>query len=156
MIDLKKIVFYTLGLLSFFAVEALSIDYISNSISTYFITAIVWAVMVFIVINTFNHFKNKFLLRNSVITDRTQSFSIALDFDGKHYEGTVFPSYDKNKKGFPIYFRIDFGPTFFAAIKNEKSQWVRKGGKKIKRPGEEKLIQDIGDIIMAHYHTVNT
>jgi len=99
--------------------------------------------------------KTKYASRDFVVTNKQDSFPFSFDLEKSHYEGTIFPAVDKNGKGFPEYFRVDLGSSFFAAINFRNRRWQRKGGKVLIRPGEEKLFEVLGEIITTRYKIKN-
>src|SRR5258707_8675109 len=121
MLGLKKVIFYVVAAISLIVMEGVVIDYISNTVTAFFLTSIIWAVVGVIIMHYFDKLKEKYASSDFVVVDRRESFVFILDFDDKHYEGTIFPSLDTDKKGFPAYFRIDFGTNFYAAIKLERA-----------------------------------
>ncbi|HVU58611.1 MAG TPA: hypothetical protein VHD83_26295 [Puia sp.] len=76
-----------------------------------------------------------------------KSFPLALDFEGKHYLGSITPSEDVTRNGMPVYFRVTLGDTFFAYLCCSDHGWKDrdKGG----HPGD--LVQAIGAYIADYY-----
>ena len=73
-------------------------------------------------------------------------FTFNLDIEGTLYEGTITPSREIERNGFPSFFRIEIGDTFLANLCLGKSGWIRKekAGK-----GNNQLIQRIGEYIRS-------
>jgi len=63
-----------------------------------------------------------------VYMDTAKSFNLSLDFEGRHYQGTVTPSEDKGVNGMPIFFRILIGNTFFAYLCCGDKGWKERDG----------------------------
>jgi hypothetical protein len=76
------------------------------------------------------------------------SFTFKLLIEDTYYEGTVIPSRDIERNGFPVYFRIMIGNIFLANLQLGKSGWARKDGIK---EGKNKLIQRIGEYIESRF-----
>jgi hypothetical protein len=74
------------------------------------------------------------------------SFTFDLDIEGTHYLGTIIPSREIERNGFPVYFRIMIGGNFLANVSLCKTGWVRNDlpGKR-----DNKLIQRIGEYIQS-------
>jgi hypothetical protein len=151
MIDLKKIAFYIVAVASFFAVETISVTYISNTAISVIITAIVWFFIALVVVHYFSILKQKFDSRQFVVTDKKEAFNFSCDIDNNHFNGLISPSVDRRKDGFPQYFRVDLNSNFYACIVYKNGKWARKGGKVLIQPGEERLFQIVGKNIMDHY-----
>ena len=78
-------------------------------------------------------------------TDNT--FPLSLDFEGKHYQGKITPSEEKNKNGTPVYFRVTLDGEFFAYLCCSDNGWMEKEGNT--RP--KALVNAIGEYIKDFY-----
>jgi hypothetical protein len=76
------------------------------------------------------------------------SFSFKLLIEDIYYEGTITPSRDIERNGFPVYFRVMIGNIFLANLQHGKSGWARKNEAK---DGKNKLIQQIGKYIESRF-----
>lgn len=75
------------------------------------------------------------------------SFPLSLDFEGRHYAGTVTPSEEKEANGMPVWFRVMLDDTLFAYLCCGDYGWKdRDGGNSPKG-----LIDAIGSYIMDYY-----
>jgi len=79
--------------------------------------------------------------------DKDKSFQLSLDFEGKHYDGTITPSEEKGANGMPVYFRVVLGDTFFAYLCCADNGWNVRDGED--RPNG--LVNAIGDYIAEYY-----
>ena len=74
-------------------------------------------------------------------------FPLSLDFEGKHYKGTIEPSVEKGPNGQPIYFRVAIDGELFAYLCcgdngwNDRDNSGKSGG----------LISAIGEYIFDYY-----
>jgi hypothetical protein len=75
------------------------------------------------------------------------AFPLSLDFEGRHYAGTVTPSGDTDKNGTPVYYRVTLGDKFFAYLCCADNGWMERDG--IIQPPA--LINAVGDYIRSHY-----
>jgi len=75
------------------------------------------------------------------------SFPLALDFEGKHYAGTITPSAEKSRSGTPVFFRVTLGDELFAYICCGDKGWSEKSASD-KSSG---LISAIGNYILEYY-----
>jgi len=48
--------------------------------------------------------------------DTENSFKLSVDFEGRHFEGTVTPSVERGDYGVPIFFRFVLGDILFSYI----------------------------------------
>lgn len=81
------------------------------------------------------------------IMDTAESFEFSLDFEGKHYSGTITPSEEKGKSGVPVYFRVVLGDEFFAYLCCGDNGWKERDGE-----GRPKgLIDAIGKYIVEYF-----
>jgi|HubBroStandDraft_6_1064221.scaffolds.fasta_scaffold1681034_2 hypothetical protein len=73
-------------------------------------------------------------------------FTFSLDIEGTLYEGTIIPSREIERNGFPVFFRVLIGDIFLANLCLGKKGWIRKdtNGK-----GDSQLIQRIGEYIKS-------
>lgn len=86
------------------------------------------------------------------IFDRAQqsqeeAIRLSLDFEGRHYEGTISPSRRKGANGMPVFFRVTLGDALFAYLCCTDNGW-RAGNDK--QP-ENSLVNAIGNYIMEYY-----
>ena len=76
-----------------------------------------------------------------------EAFPLSLDFEGKHYEGTIMPSVEKGPNGMPVYYRITLGDELFAYLCCGDNGWSERDGS-----GQPKgLISAIGEYIVDYY-----
>jgi hypothetical protein len=75
------------------------------------------------------------------------NFPLSLDFDGKHYSGTISPSVEKGPDGKPVFFRVTIGDQLFAYLCCGDNGWKEKDNNGQPRG----LIQAIGNYILAFY-----
>lgn len=75
------------------------------------------------------------------------AFNLSLDFEGRHYEGTITPSDETGPNGMPVWFRVVLGDQFFAYLCCSDNGW-RDRDEGIKHRG---LINAIGSYIMDYY-----
>jgi hypothetical protein len=75
------------------------------------------------------------------------SFPLSLDYEGKHYAGTITPSEDVAITGMPVYFRVKLGDDFFAYLCCSDHGWQERD----KEGQHSGLIQAIGDYIADYY-----
>jgi hypothetical protein len=76
------------------------------------------------------------------------SFPFHLDFEDKHYTGTITPSGDTDNNGVPVYFRVMIGNEFFAYLCCREVGWGKKDNDD---GGDNGLVQAIGEFIKTHY-----
>jgi hypothetical protein len=79
--------------------------------------------------------------------DKEKTFQLSLDFEGKHYDGTITPSTEVAANGMPVYFRVVLGDQFFAYLCCADNGWGV-------RDGEDRsngLVNAIGDYIAEYY-----
>lgn len=76
-----------------------------------------------------------------------RAFPLSLDFEGRHFDGTIVPSEDVGINGMPVYFRITLGDTFFAYLCCSDHGWMERD----KKGHPSGLIQAIGDYIVDYY-----
>jgi hypothetical protein len=74
-------------------------------------------------------------------------FPLTLDFEGRHYRGSVTPSEETGKNGTPVYFRVMLDGQFFAYLCCADNGWMERNGES--RPPA--LIGAIGDYIRGFY-----
>lgn len=74
---------------------------------------------------------------------------LSLDFDGKHYEGTVEPSAEKGPGGRSVFFRVTLDGELFAYLCCGDKGWSERGGPN--QSASEGLITAIGNYIFEHY-----
>jgi hypothetical protein len=75
------------------------------------------------------------------------SFPLSLDYEGKHYDGTITPSMEKSQKGTPIFFRVTLDGQLFAYLCCGDKGWKEKDS-----AGQPKgLITAIGNYIFDYY-----
>ena len=74
------------------------------------------------------------------------AFPLSLDFEGKHYEGTIMPSVEKGPNGMPVYYRVTLGDELFAYLCCGDSGWSERDGSG--QPGG--LISAIGNYIVDY------
>jgi hypothetical protein len=79
--------------------------------------------------------------------DNTGAFRLELDFDNKHYSGIILPSEEKDKKGFPVYFRVEINGRLYAYICCGETGWHNRDNK----TGYDGLIDAIGKYIHEWY-----
>lgn len=79
--------------------------------------------------------------------DDTKEFRLALDFEGKHYSGTILPSEEKDSHGFPVFFRIEIDGKLYAYICCGESGWHNRDEK----GGHNALLNAIGEYIHDWY-----
>jgi hypothetical protein len=79
--------------------------------------------------------------------DTENSFPLSLDFEGKHYAGTITPSDEKGSNGVPVYFRVTFGDALFAYICCSDNGWMDRDGNN----NHKGLINAIGAYIADYY-----
>jgi hypothetical protein len=79
--------------------------------------------------------------------NNNDTFPLSLDFEGKHYEGTITPSAEKSPKGTPVYFRVTMGDQLFAYLCCGDNGWKEKD-----TTGQPKgLVTAIGNYIFEYY-----
>jgi hypothetical protein len=79
--------------------------------------------------------------------DNNNSFPLSLDFEGRHYSGTITPSEDKGPNGMPVFFRVQLGDTFFAYLCCSDHGWRDRDDN-----GHQKgLINAIGNYVADYY-----
>ena len=83
--------------------------------------------------------------------DTQNSFPLFLDFEGRHYTGSIIPSEELGKNKMPIYFRVMLGDAFFAYLCCGDHGW--KDREKEGHPSG--LIQAIGNYIADYYNGVS-
>ena len=79
--------------------------------------------------------------------DTEHSFPLSLDFEEKHYAGTITPSDEKSPNGVPVYFRVTLGDTLFAYICCSDNGWMDRDG----HSNQKGLINAIGNYIAEYY-----
>ena len=79
--------------------------------------------------------------------DDDNSFPLSLDYEGKHYHGTITPSLEKGKQGNPVFFRVTLGKQLFAYLCCGDNGWKEKDS--IGQP--DGLINAIGNYILEYY-----
>jgi hypothetical protein len=79
--------------------------------------------------------------------DNSEAFRLELDYDGRHYSGTVLPSEELDGKGFPVYFRVEIGGRLYAYICCGETGWHNRDTEK----GHDGLINAIGEYIHDWY-----
>jgi hypothetical protein len=79
--------------------------------------------------------------------DTKQSFKLALDFEGKHYDGTITPSEEKGANGMPVYFRVVLGDAFFAYLCCGDNGWKDRDN----NSQQKGLVNAIGNYIADYY-----
>ena len=77
----------------------------------------------------------------------TGAFKLELDFEGKHYSGTILPSEEKDSQEFPVFFRIEIDGELYAYICCGERGWHNRDLK----GGHNALINAIGDYIHDWY-----
>lgn len=75
------------------------------------------------------------------------TFPLSLDFEGKHYGGTVTPSVEKGPNGMPVYYRVIIGDELFAYLCCGDNGWKERDGSEQPRG----LINAIGEYIVEYY-----
>jgi hypothetical protein len=79
--------------------------------------------------------------------ETTGAFKLSLDFDNRHYAGTILPSEEKDPNGFPIFFRIEIDGQLYAYICCGESGWHNRD----KKGGHDALLNAIGKYIHNWY-----
>jgi len=79
--------------------------------------------------------------------DNTKEFKLELDFEGKHYTGSILPSEEKDNKDFPVFFRITIDGRLYAYICCGQNGWHDRDQK----TGHNALINTIGEYIHDWY-----
>jgi hypothetical protein len=76
-----------------------------------------------------------------------QSFKLALDFEGQHYDGMITPASEKGVNGMPVFFRVVIGDELFAYLCCADHGWYVA-----EEQGQPKdLVNAIGNYIMDYY-----
>ena len=79
--------------------------------------------------------------------DTAKSFELSLDFEGRHYQGTITPSDEKGANGMPIYFRVMLGDELFAYLCCGDKGWRDRDGENQPKG----LVDAIGNYIVDYY-----
>jgi hypothetical protein len=81
------------------------------------------------------------------MTHKNSEFLLTLDFEGRHYNGTIIPSDEKDQTGMPVYFRVTLENEFYAYLCCGTSGWSERdnSGK------PDGLIRAIGNYIFEYY-----
>lgn len=81
--------------------------------------------------------------------DTDMIFPLSLDFQGRHYDGTITPSIEKDPEGMPVYFRVEMGGKLFAYLCCEAKGWRDRDSDAADQPQE--LVDAIGNYIVDYY-----
>ncbi|HVS98688.1 MAG TPA: hypothetical protein VHE54_19485 [Puia sp.] len=76
-----------------------------------------------------------------------KSIKLSLDFEGRHYDGTITPSGKRGANGVPVYFRVMLGDSLFAYICCTDNGWRARDGQQ----QHNGLVTAIGNYIMEYY-----
>lgn len=74
-----------------------------------------------------------------------QTFNIALDFEGVHYEGWVTPSDKKKQDGQPASFHVVLNETMFGNLSLSGGTWA------VDEQRPEGLVQEVGKCIETNW-----
>jgi hypothetical protein len=148
MIDFKKLVSFAVVGTSFFVVAGITVEYISNTVTGVIIGVLSWFALLLFGYHFLEGWLRKYRQRHYRLTSIKDSFDFEVNLKGEKYLGKVNPSLDVDKGGFPLYFKIELGKTFFGFVKCQNGMWRMADGKNTQ---QEELIQAIGRFIRTHY-----
>jgi len=78
---------------------------------------------------------------------KDKSFPLTLNYEGKHYQGSIMPSEEVGKNGVPVYFRVSLGDSLFAYLCCGDNGWKERDS----THAPSGLIKAIGDYITDFY-----
>ena len=79
--------------------------------------------------------------------DNQNRIPLSLDYEGKHYRGSITPSEEKGSNGIPVFFRVIVDGQFFAYLCCADHGWVDRD-KSGTDPG---LVGAIGEYVKRFY-----